>query len=69
VIEDAIFSFADRSEMRRRGSRKQASEHLWRRAFRLQIDEKGCFSGLSLLASNATAWNFGPRMRFKTTSL
>lgn len=50
-------------------ARNQASELLRRRAFGPQIDEKRYFSGLSGLASNATAANFDLRMRFETTDL
>jgi len=65
----AIFSFATRIETHRYGRPKQASERLWRRAFGAQIDENGCFSGLSPVCPWVAAANFGLRMRFKTTDL
>jgi hypothetical protein len=45
VSDDAFFSFADRLEMRRHGSRKHASERFRRQAFGPQIGENGCFFG------------------------
>jgi hypothetical protein len=64
VIEYTSFSFVGRIEMRRHGGRKQASERLWRRAFGLQIDEKGGFSGLSPARAYVAAANFDLRLCF-----
>jgi hypothetical protein len=64
-----FFSFADRIEMRHLGWPKASLGAAPKGAFGPQIDEKGCFSGLSPARPYAAAPNFGLRMHFQTTVL